>query len=392
MYPLNTSSLAENSVIANDLYDQNGNILLMRGTRLKPKIIQFLRHKGIDRVFLLTQPDAVETVEMEGSIEASKPNRNLLDPSYVIQKHSEPGAIREEILESLHTETLAFYQRLAFDGKLDLDSLRYAASEAADFMMEHPSTTPKINDLKFFQGDLPTHSVNVAVLSLFAGRYFDLPRRNLRDLVLGALLHDVGLTVFGIEPSRDMGRIFAESANPIPIGTHPETGVRMLKKNRVRDEALLNIVYNHHERHDGLGYPRKLAGSEIGLASSLVTLANDFVTLSSTASNGGIMPGSRVMSLLMRDIGKAYSPEAAWGFINMVGIYPVGSFLHLSNGETGLVVDNPSGNILTPRLMLICNAEGEEIEPTFADLSESEGVYVSRILNQSECPAPGSTY
>lgn len=380
MYPVTTISLRENSTIPSDLYDQQGNILLLQGTRLKPRILEFLRQRGFDRVFLLTRDDAMAVTDaLDDACTVADLEADNLEQ--VVAAHTESGTIPREIVLRFYEETGILLDSVLGKSGIDIKPVETVITEIVDLMCLETEIDLGLNDLIFFKGGLASHSTNVALISLFAAHRFNLTRSQLVKMALGAVLHDVGFKDHPLITFGQIPRSRLEGLSPKPIATHPETGCKLLKRKGIDDEAVLDIVYHHHERYDGLGYPDRLREDEIPLTSSIVTLANDFVTLSGIGDPGELRPGSKAIRQMLRDIGKAYNPYVAREFIGVVGIYPVGSILLLSSGATGIVVGNPSGNVLTPRLMLTLNTDGEEIlKPKYLDLAESDRISVRKVL------------
>jgi hypothetical protein len=347
---------------------------------LKRRILEFLRQRGFDRVFLLTRDDALAITDaLDDNCTVADSEADNLEQA--VAAHTETGTIPRKLVLRFYEETGVVLDGVLGKSGLDLKPVETVIAEIVDLMCLETEIDIRLNDLIFFKGGLASHSANVALISLFAAHRFNLTRSQLVKMALGAVLHDVGLRDHPVMTFGEIPRSRLEGLSPKPIATHPETGRQLLRRKGVYDEAVLNIVYHHHERYDGLGYPGRLRGDRIPLTSSIVALANDFVTLSGIGVPGELRPGSRAIHQMLRDIGKAYNPYVAREFIGVVGIYPVGSILLISSGATGIVVGNPSGNVLTPRLMLTLNTDGEEIlKPKYLDLAEYDRISVRKVL------------
>jgi len=371
--------LREDALVTSDIYDQEGNLLFLRGTRLRRKIIDYLKKIGVEKVFLLTHGEAQEiTAPIETHQKISEDLSDKLREH--LKLHNEPGLIPKGLHTELRTSLQELFQDFRCKTRPDFTRLRFVASAIVE-LIQSTKCSLKLNDLIFYEPSLIAHSANVALISACAGKKLGLSYRQLLSLTMGALLHDVGLLELGIDGLKDLRKSFAESINPIPMSTHPEKGVKLLKNYGLTDEVALDIVYNHHERYDGLGYPRKLRGTEIPITSVITAIANDFVTLSSISEEGGLAPGASVMPRLIREGGRAYDPEVLRAFVQSVGAYPVGSLLTLSTGEIVMTVSNSSNNPLTPRTMVIRNANGDYAHhPIYIDLDEVPGVFVASVL------------
>lgn len=385
MFPLHTGSLRENALLTTDVFDKAGNLLLARGTRLRRTTIDDLIGRGIDEVFLHCREDAlplVRTCVPEGPAIAFSRFSGIRD---MIRLYDEPGTLPGELLDKAHTSLRDAYDSLRNGQASDFSQLRQAAAGLAAFLGRSPDIRPRLSDIRLLDRSIHTHSLNVALISLTVATSAGFDRSQLTELGMGALLHDVGYIEFGIENVRGFCVSDGEGASPMPIATHPEIGVRLLRNSGFDDEAVLKIVYNHHERHDGLGYPRKLRGSSIGLPAGIVAISNDFEKVAIGDSPDGFISMFNVIARIIRDSGRAYVPIATRTFSEVMGIYPVGSFVLLSTGEVGLVVENSSRNILTPRLMVLRTSEGDELtEPSYLDLANSNGAFIERVLDPLE--------
>ena len=97
-----------------------------------------------------------------------------------------------------------------------------------------------------------------------------------RQLALAAVLHDVGKVEVPRTVLQKPGRLTAEES--LRVQRHPAAGERLLAAD-VRDPVVLAAIRHHHERHDGTGYPDRLAGDTIPLAARLVAVADVYDAL-----------------------------------------------------------------------------------------------------------------
>lgn len=381
MYPVPISSLRENTIISNDLYDAEGNLLFLRGTRLKPRILEFFKRKGINQIYFLDR-DNTFFIKADDGKTSQESIQTAAYLSSTVRKYKDPGTFPLEFLDAFMKELRHFYLELPFNDKPDFSPIQTRIVQAVQYAYSARPRSLALNDLILFQDDLVSHSINVALISLLTGLSLNISHEHMQKVILGALFHDIGLLEFGIEPWKNINRSLTDGITRIPLSSHPELGSNLLKQKGIKDEIVTQVVYNHHERFDGLGYPRRMKGDEISPECALITLANEFVTLSSLGTLTGFIPGCGVMNQIIRRIGSAFVPSIARRFIEMVGIYPPGTFILLSNGETGMVVDNPSGNVLTPRVVILNDFDAEEgSEPVCRNLSENTNLSISQVLD-----------
>lgn len=118
---------------------------------------------------------------------------------------------------------------------------------------------------------LLTHSVTVALISIYLGMRLNLARQQLIELAAAGLFHDLA-------ELRIDARLFEEGAHPTPaerdqIYTHPVTAQRMLSNSSAYSPEITNAVMRHHENLDGSGYPLGLHGIEMGQAAKILSIA-----------------------------------------------------------------------------------------------------------------------
>ncbi len=108
-----------------------------------------------------------------------------------------------------------------------------------------------------------THSVNLAVLGLLFGKHIALNPHNLNSLGIGMLLHDVGKIEIPLEILNKPGKLTEEEFELAK--KHVEIGIRILEeKENIAEESRI-IVSQHHENHNGTGYPNRIGGNDIHL-------------------------------------------------------------------------------------------------------------------------------
>lgn len=129
-----------------------------------------------------------------------------------------------------------------------------------------------------FNKETKTHSIKIAQLALLMGLALDLSSEELGDLIIGALIHDIGKTSIPEEIIRKPGKL--TDSDMELIKKHPIIGYELTKDLGLSTNVVLMIL-DHHERLDGSGYPANKAGSEINYYSKIISICDVFEAFSS---------------------------------------------------------------------------------------------------------------
>lgn len=204
-----------------------------------------------------------------------------------------------------------------------------------------------LNKFRTFDNYTYVHSVNVAILAALIGQQLSFNAKNLRDLTLGAMLHDIGKRFIPAE-------ILNKSSNLTPgefeiIKKHPLLGEEMLRKANLSGEVL-SIIRHHHERWDGTGYPDGISRNAITLNAQIVAVADVFDALVSDRPYRKGLPPYYALELVIAGSGGDFNEEVVRNLFRCLVLYPEGSIVTLNTGEVGVVIGvqrmNPSRPIL----------------------------------------------
>jgi putative nucleotidyltransferase with HDIG domain len=156
------------------------------------------------------------------------------------------------------------------------------------------------------------HALRVADLAVELGQAVGIAGEELVHLRRGALLHDIGKMVVPDAILRKPGPLTEEEW--AVMRRHPEDGREFLRKVAYLEPAL-DVPYCHHERWDGTGYPRGLAGEEIPLAARVFAVADAFDALTSDRPYRAAWPEEDVREHLRKCAGKEFDPRVVAVFL-----------------------------------------------------------------------------
>ena len=159
------------------------------------------------------------------------------------------------------------------------------------------------------------HSTSVSRYSEALARAVNLPEDEIKQIALGALLHDVGKIGIPENVLRKTSNLSDEEWNIMK--QHPVIGAeKVLKPNPVLRE-LIPIVKYHHERIDGKGYPEGLKGEEIPLAARIVAIADTFHALVSDRPYRKGMELGKACEILMCGAGTQWDEDLVRKFMQI---------------------------------------------------------------------------
>lgn len=173
-----------------------------------------------------------------------------------------------------------------------------------------------LESIQEFDGYTFDHSLRVAVLSVLCGISLDLKMKQLKEICTGALLHDVGKILLSKTILDKPAKLTPEEFEHLKL--HSRIGFDMIKDKGFGD-PVGEIVLQHHERFDGLGYPQGLAGKQTNLLARIVALADSFEALTSGRIYRGASPVTETIETIRKSAGFQYDPEITEAFLASVG-------------------------------------------------------------------------
>ncbi len=210
------------------------------------------------------------------------------------------------------------------------------------------------------------HSINVLILSLALGSMLPLDRNSLMILGTGALLHDLGKVTIPQPLLSKTGPL--TSAEWKLMQEHPARGADILLAQPGMHPLSVLIAYEHHARYDLKGYP-KISGKErIALFSRIVEVADVYDAMTTARPYQKARTPDQAVRVLVKDMGTTFDPLLVKVFVDMMGLFPVGSLVRLVSGELAIVYEQNEADLTLPKVKIIRDPAGEEIEPRVIDL------------------------
>ena len=363
MKKLPLSELSENPYFDAPVYLDEGYILLSPDVRLPQELLDRLARWGYESVYCDGSPvqapaHAAPTVAAKSTLELAV-------------EQSQQMAQARKLYFSLISFTVETFTRFTESNRLDLAAITERLKELIELVKSSRDTILRLPEFVYITDNyLHQHSLNCAILSLAIGDSLRLPPHRLIELGIGALLHDIGMIKI---PE-------ALYLNPRQLGprewqmikAHPMLSYRILKAFSVSDTIALT-AYEHHERLDGTGYPRALAGEKIAVYSRILAVADSYEAMTTKRPFRANREGHAALLELLKVRGVFYDEIAVRALIYCLSLYPLGSTVLLSNGAMGRVIRTDPRSPKTPIVRILIDRDGNPLKEFAAAVTSEEG-------------------
>lgn len=226
------------------------------------------------------------------------------------------------------------------------------------------------------------HALNVSVISLLMGRTFNLSEAEMLDLGLGALLHDIGKAELP-ERFRHREEHFNASEHKL-YESHVSLGIAQARRMELAPGASL-VIAQHHEHIDGSGFPLKLQSDRTTVPSRIVSLVDRYDKLCNPANPSKAITPHEAVALMFAQGKNKYDPAILGAFIKMMGVYPAGSVVQLTDDRYAMVVGVNSSRPLKPKV-LVHEPGVPRDEALVLDLETVSGLGIRRSLKPLALP------
>ena len=332
--------------------------------------------KGIDVLEAVEAPtlEQVEELIEESILHAP---RGPAPAPEVRTSHQEEMVFAKEIQKEANKVIHSTLEDARLGKRIQVERLSPVIGQITDSILRNPGTLVSLNRIR--QGDTYTfqHSVSVATLLISFCRAMDMDAETVHQAGIGGMLHDIGKMRVPDhilnKPSKLTDAEFTIMKN------HVNLGLEVLNKTPDISETVLLIAGEHHEKYCGTGYPARKKGTEISVLGRMAAIVDVYDAITSNRIyHKGMEPTFALQKIWEWSHPSTTSDphmdmELVNRFTAALGIYPVGSLVHLESQRLAVVLEQGQTDLLRPivRVMYDCTKR-RKLEPVDLDLSAPE--------------------
>ena len=311
----------------------------------------------------------------EFSLHKDKPATGLKPQPGVGSMNSDGLGIEDEYeaaneVHSMASEAIStLFEEIRLGAEIDGTKVKQAVNGCVDSILRNPDASVWLTRIQAKHEATAQHSLNVAALSIIMAKAAGMTQREMEDVGVCGMLHDVGKTSISSEVLEKVGPLTPEEW--LEMRKHTRYGRDILVSTKSVMSGAADVAHSHHEREDGTGYPRQLDSDSIPIFAKIVSIAEAYDTMTTKQAYREAVSPTDALQELYAQRGKQFDDEMVVNFIDAVGIFPPGSIVQLVNGEVGIVLANTSDK-LRPRVILILDASLEPVQQRVVDLSQMD--------------------
>ncbi len=306
-----------------------------------------------------------------------------------LKKISEGGEVdTRKIIKKSYYNAVSFTKgvinKIKAGEKVNLKKAKRIVETMVDHILEEEKLLLGMTVIKDYDEYTYHHSVNVSILSIALGQRMGLSKRILTELGLVALFHDIGKIEIPAEILNKPTNFTDDEWKLIKM--HPLWGVKAILKLRGLDNTTIRsaiVAFEHHMNFDLSGYPKVKKYHELDFYSRIVSVVDQYDAMTSSRVYSRIpLSPDKALSIMMERAGTQIDPLLFKFFINMVGVFPIGTLVMLDTKELGLVYESDVVFADRPRVLIIINKDGEKVNGPVVNLTEKDdnGKYLRTIV------------
>ena len=223
------------------------------------------------------------------------------------------------------------------------------------------------------------HSLRSTVLAITVGLQLHMSVTKMTELGVACILHEIGMI-------RIPSQLYLSQRNLSPVeknllNTHPIVSYTILKGFEVPLSICLAVL-EHHEKEDGTGYPRHIKSDKISLYAKIISVVCSFEAITAPRTYKEAASSFEAMVELLQNQTKQYDELVIKALLYSLSLFPIGSYVFLSNGKIGRVSDVNPENPKHPIVQIV--GERDENGKVITVKTGDSGIRIIRVLNRQE--------
>jgi HD-GYP domain-containing protein (c-di-GMP phosphodiesterase class II) len=326
-----------------------------------------LAEEGVDSIFVL----AIESIEEEELVDIEDRQRIRREARQTFFRAI--GVVKDVMSAATRQEAISVART------------RRVVHTIIDQISEDSSAMMELASIKDFDEYTYAHSVNVSIYSLALGIRIGLSRIELSELGFAALFHDIGKIKLPHDLIAKKDRF--DEFDWGQMRQHPVLGAMTIAKTLKLDSHMaraMSAAFEHHINPDHTGYPALIEPRSTNLYSRIICICDNFDALvSGRVYIKEPIPPDEVLRKLMYQMTAKFDAFLLKMFVNIIGVYPVGALVLLSDQSLGVVTRANRVELSRPELRIIADSSGPQEPPRWCDLADTanRAVDIVRIID-----------
>lgn len=273
------------------------------------------------------------------------------------------------------------YTHYATHKKIDFQGLSDTVKDLCVFIKDNKRYVLRITPSAEARSKnfLVIHSMRSTVLAITVGLELHMALSKLIELGISCILHEIGM--LRLPPQLYMTDRPITAAEKAQIMTHPHTGFNILKDLEFPLSILLGVL-EHHEKENGLGYPRHLPGNKITTYAKIISVACSFEAITAPREYKSERTTFDAMVEMLKNPNGQYDSTVIKALLYSLSLYPIGAYVCLQNGKIGIVTDVSPNNPKNP-IVQLANERNEDGTVKAIQTDDNQNRIV-RVLSKEE--------
>lgn len=394
METINVSSLRAGITYTSDLMVDSSFLILPKTAEMTDELIKALRQWGFDDII------SDGSISLGGDIGVSKDNEEEeneqqkekigvnVKKAIEDSKHTAVGnsdMARMELVHSVYEEYMNYIESVfthyATHKEIDQEELSDTVQDLCIFIKEHKRYILRVNATIEAENRnfLIIHTMRTTVLCLAIALQLHLNLTKMIELGVTSILHEIGM--LRLPPQLYMTSRKLSVREKAQISKHTLLGYTIIKDLNFGLSVQLGVL-EHHEKENGTGYPRRLTGDKISSNAKIIAVACTYEAISSPRSYKDEKSTFDALLELIQNKEHAYDGSVIKALLYTVSLYPIGTFVYLSNRKVAEVIDTNPDNPKTPIVQLLTEKEADGSLKTL-QIGENN-INILRILTKQE--------
>lgn len=336
-------TLKGGEILSESVLTEEKEVLISKGTVLKPEYLDLLLFLGVDTV----------------SIE---------DPYTEFEKPH--GFIKRELFEQYVSRIKRILENHIYNGKEELQIIQTLAKDIVADMQR--AEEKLVIDFQERSGSLYEHTIIVTLLSLAIAKKLKLSEDMIETIAIGSLLHDLGLRYITV-PYVNYDSEKCTASEIFEFKKHPVLAYSVLEKEEWLNETAKKMILCHHERRDGSGFPLHQKSREIECNILQVCDVFDCMISGMECKRSNVQTA---LEYITEAAGILYDKKVVKAIVKIIARYPVGTKVKLNTGSNGIVVSQTED--ANHPIVAVLNEDGT-LSSTYYNLKKDKKVFILGI-------------